>query len=236
MSILRTYAIVGGTSGIGLSLAHKLVARGDHVIIGGRSAERLASALNGLGQSATGRCVDTTDRPSLKRFFAEIPVLSGLFIPAATYSTSTFAAGDLESSEGLFESKFWGQYWTTHAALPAFAPDASIVLMAGAASARPLGAPAYAACNSALEGLARGLAFELNPIRVNCLSPGTTNSDLWRNRPSSVRDPAFERWNALSLVGRPATPDEQAHAALFLLDNTNMTGATLFCDGGYTFR
>jgi hypothetical protein len=30
--------------------------------------------------------------------------------------------------------------------------------------------------------------------------------------------------------------EEQAHAALFLFDNTNMTGNTLFCDGGYTLR
>ncbi|MFT8212164.1 MAG: hypothetical protein ACMZI0_19255 [Symbiopectobacterium sp.] len=30
--------------------------------------------------------------------------------------------------------------------------------------------------------------------------------------------------------------EEQAHAALFLLDNSHMTGNTLYCDGGYTLR
>lgn len=43
-------------------------------------------------------------------------------------------------------------------------------------------------------------------------------------------------WRELCLVRRPATVDKQPHAALFLLDNTNMTGKTLFCDGGYTLR
>ncbi len=236
MTIQRTYSIIGGTSGIGLSLARKLVERGERVIIGGRSAQRLSSALSTLGSNASGQLVDITDRVLLKAFFANGPCLTGLFTPAATNSTASFSDGELDASEGLFRAKFWGQYWAVHAALRHLKPDASVVLMSGAASARPIGAPAYAACNSALEGLARGLAFELNPIRVNCLSPGTTDSDLWRNRPASIRDPAYEHWKSLCLVGRPASPEEQAQAALFLLDNANMTGSTLFCDGGYTLR
>lgn len=236
MSTYRTYAIIGGTSGIGFALARKLVDRGDHVVVGGRSAERLEQVLSKLGPRACGKTVDITDRHSLDAFFSGTPALSGLFTPAATYKTAAFSDGGLESSEGLFKAKFWGQYWAVHAALPYLAADAGVVLMSGAASARPLGAPAYAACNSAIEGLARGLAFELRPIRVNCLSPGTTDSDLWRNRPDSVREPAYQAWQSLCLVGRPASSEEQADAALFLLDNGNMTGSTLFCDGGYTFR
>ncbi len=236
MSNIRTYAIIGGTSGIGLALAHVLAKRGDRLLIGGRSPENLAKALSALGPAASGRTVEITDRSSLDHFFAGVSELSGLFTPAASYRTGTFRDGNLETNEGLFEAKFWGQFRAVHAALPRLRADASVVLMSGAASARPVGAPAYAACNAALEGLARGLALELNPIRVNCLSPGTTDSELWRNRPDDVRGPAYDYWSKISLTQRPATVEEQAHAALFLLDNTNMTGSTLFCDGGYTMR
>lgn len=236
MTNIRTYAIIGGTSGIGLALAHTLAKRGDRLLLGGRSPDNLAKALAALGPAASGKTVEITDRASLDRFFAEAPALSGLFTPAASYQTGSFREGGIETSEALFEAKFWGQYRAVHAALPHLRDDASVVLMSGAASARPVGAPAYAACNAALEGLARGLALELNPIRVNCLSPGTTDSELWRNRPDHVREPAYEYWRKLCLVQRPATVEEQAHAALFLLDNTNMTGSTLFCDGGYTMR
>ncbi|MFJ6321318.1 MULTISPECIES: SDR family oxidoreductase [unclassified Rhizobium] len=236
MSNIRIYAIIGGTSGIGLALAHALAKRGDRLLIGGRSPENLAKALSALGPAASGRTVEITDRSSLDHFFAEASELSGLFTPAASYKTGTFRDGNLETNEGLFEAKFWGQFRAVHAALPRLRADASVVLMSGAASARPVGAPAYAACNAALEGLARGLALELNPIRVNCLSPGTTDSELWRNRPDDVRGPAYDYWSKISLTQRPATVEEQAHAALFLLDNTNMTGSTLFCDGGYTMR
>lgn len=236
MSTIRTYAIIGGTAGIGFALARKLTERGDRVFIGGRSPEKLAGALEKLGPLADGQTLDIADRSSVQRFFTEAPPLDGLFTPAATYKTGAFRDGNSETSEELFTAKFWSQYWAVHAALPRLLQNAAVVLMSGAASVRPIGAPAYAACNSALEGLARGLAIELAPIRVNCLSPGTTDSDLWRNRPDNVREPAYAHWSNINLVQRPATVDEQAHAVLFLLDNTNMTGSTLFCDGGYSFR
>lgn len=231
----KIYAIVGGSSGIGLALGTALIDRGDRVVIGGRSTERLEAAVRQLGGSATGRPVDTTDRRSVAAFFAGIEELSGLFISAASYRTGDFLDGDPETSEALFAAKFWSQYWTVFEAVPHLRKDAGIVLMSGAASARPIGAPAYAACNAAVEGLARGLANELAPIRVNCLSPGTTDSDLWRGRPAEQRETAYDHWRRLCVVQRPAHAEEQAHAALFLLDNGNMTGSTLFCDGGYTF-
>ena len=44
--------------------------------------------------------------------------------------------------------------------------------MSGAFSQRPLkGAPAYGACNGAIESLGKALAVELAPIRVNVVSP-----------------------------------------------------------------
>lgn len=230
------YAIIGGTSGIGFALAQKLVARGERVLIGGRSERKLAQALERLGPQASGRVVDITDRASLRIFFDGIRALSGLFTPAASYSTGHFRDGDSATSEGLFQAKFWAQYWAVYEALPHLSENASVVLMSGAASARPIGAPAYAACNAALEGLARGLAVELRPVRVNCLSPGTTDSELWRNREAAQRDAAYDYWNSVTLVQRPGTVEEQADAALFLLENKNMTGSTLYCDGGYTLK
>lgn len=231
----KTYAIIGGSSGIGLALAQALVERGDHVLIGARSPERLDTAVGRLGSRAIGRRVDNTDRASVAAFFSAADELSGLFISAATYRTGAFRDGDPQTSEALFVAKFWSQYWAVFEALPHLRTDAGIVLMSGAASARPIGAPAYAACNAAIEGLARGLAIELAPVRVNCLSPGTTDSELWRDRPAAQRAAAYEHWRRLCVIQRPAHVEEQAHAALFLLDNGNMTGSTLFCDGGYTF-
>jgi NAD(P)-dependent dehydrogenase (short-subunit alcohol dehydrogenase family) len=232
----RTYAIIGGSSGMGFGLAQRLVTRGDRVLIGGRSSQRLEQAARQLGPLAATRTVDVDHRDSLPAFFAGHAGLAGLFTPGASYRTGSFREADAETAESAFRTKFWGQYWAVHAALPFLADDAGVVLMSGAASARPIGNAAYAACNAAIEGLARALAVELRPIRVNCLSPGTIDSELWRNRPATVREPVFDGWRKLTLTGRVGTVDEVVGAALFLLDNGNMTGTTLYNDGGYTLR
>ncbi|WP_252318211.1 MULTISPECIES: SDR family oxidoreductase [Symbiopectobacterium] len=195
--------------------------------IDGRSAQKRATALRSLGERASAYAVDITDRASLAAFFAQTTSLAGLFTPAASYTTGAFQEGSLETSEALFQAKFWGQYWAVYAALPSLLPDAAVVFMSGAA---------YAACNAALDGLARGLAVELTPRRINCLSPGTTDSTLWQQRPAQVRKAAYQQWCKLNVLQRPATVEEQADTALFLIDNTHMTGNTLYCDGGYTLR
>lgn len=232
----KTYAIIGGTSGMGFGLAQKLIARGDRVLVGGRSVERLEAAKLALGDAATVRAVDMSDRSSLASFFDGAGPLVGLFTPGATYKTGSFRDLHEAAARSPFEAKFWGQYWAVHAALLHLSAGSAVVLMSGAASVRPLGNPAYAACNAAIEGLTRALAQELAPIRVNCLSPGTVDSELWRNRPAEVREPAYEAWNRLSITGRPVQVDEATNALLMLLDNGGLTGSTLYLDGGYSLR
>lgn len=236
MSDTRTYAIIGGSSGMGFGLAQRLIDRGDRVLIGGRSEDRLRQACARLGGGATGRSVDIQSRASLASFFKDCGRLAGLFAPGSSYSTGPFRETDETTAESAFRAKFWGQYWAIHAALPHLGEQSAVVLMSGAASARPLGNAAYAACNAAIEGLTRALAGELAPIRVNCLSPGTIDSELWRDRPASIREPVFDQWRSLSLTGRVGHVDDAVHAALFLLDNRNMTGSTIYNDGGYTLR
>lgn len=236
MSDTRTYAIIGGSSGMGFGLAQRLIDRGDQVLIGGRSDDKLQQACARLGGASMGRVVDIQSRGSLAAFFSECGPLAGLFAPGASYQTGSFREADETTAESAFRAKFWGQYWAVHAALPYFSEQSAVVLMSGAASARPLGNAAYAACNAAIEGLTRALAGELAPIRVNCLSPGTIDSELWRNRPASVREPAFDRWRSLTLTGQVGNVEDAVNAALFLLDNRNMTGSTIYNDGGYTLR
>jgi NAD(P)-dependent dehydrogenase (short-subunit alcohol dehydrogenase family) len=215
---------------MGFAVAKALIARGDTVFIGGRDARKLEAALDRLGPAARGAVVDARDRTALQRFFPAAGPIAGLFTPGASYRPAPFRTGEEETVRDLFDGKFWGQYWAAHAALPHLTNSAAIVFVSGTASVRPLGSPAYAACNAALEGLTRALARELSPVRVNCLSPGLVDSELWRDRPAEVRDPAIDSWNRLAITGRPGSVQEAAQAVLFLLDNGN------YCDGGYVLR
>ncbi|GAA2207495.1 SDR family oxidoreductase [Nonomuraea monospora] len=233
----RTAVIIGGGSGIGLAVAGRVVAAGGRVVIGGRTEARLRAAAGELGEAASWRVVDTADQASLAAFFEAVERVDHLFTPAASYTTGPMRELSDEAAASPFTSKFWGQYHAVRLALPKLGADASIVLMAGAASVRPPGpAPAYVACNAAIEGLGRGLAVELAPVRVNVVSPGTVDGNLWRQRPEEVRESAFAQYSRDALLGRAGRESEVADAVMFLFANTYMTGSTLYPDGGYALR
>ncbi|ARF59263.1 short-chain dehydrogenase [Streptomyces gilvosporeus] len=233
----RTVVLIGGGSGIGLRVARRVVAAGARVVLGGRTAARLEAAADELGAAATWRVVDTGDTASLAAFFDGIERVDHLFTSAASYQVGPMRELSDQDAASPFDSKFWGQYHAVRCAAPKLAEDGSVVLMSGAASARPAGpAPAYVACNAAIEGLGRGLAVELAPVRVNAVAPGTVDGHLWSNRPEAAREAAFAQYRRDALLGRPAAEDEIAQAVVFLFTNGFTTGSTLYTDGGYTLR
>lgn len=235
----RTCVIIGGSSGMGFRVAQRVVEGGGRVVIGGRTQARLDAAIARLGPAASAHAVDNTDKDSIAAFFDRVPAFDYLFTPGASYVTGRIDQLSDADAESPFRSKYWGQYWAVKHALPKIARDGAIVLMSGAASVRPvpgIGAAAYVACNAAIEGLGRGLAVELAPIRVNVVSPGTIDGALWRGRPAAVREPAFTFYEKAAALGRVGTEDEVAQAVIFLLTNTFITGSTIYADGGYALR
>jgi len=233
----KTLVVIGGGSGIGLATAKAFVEGGGSVVIGGRSPGRLEAARERLGANARAAAVDVFDARSMAAFFDRIERVDHLFTPAASYTIAPFDHPDEAAIASPFDGKFWGQVRCVRAAAPKLAPDGSVVLMSGAASARPpKGAALYAAANGAIEAFGRGLAVDLAPVRVNVVAPGTIDGDLWARRPAEIRDAAFAGQAAGSLVGRPGAEGEIAQAVLFLLTNGFTTGTTLFTDGGYSLR
>lgn len=57
----KTVLITGGTSGMGLATAHRLIAEDAHVIVTGRTRARVDSAVEALGPSASGIVADAAD-------------------------------------------------------------------------------------------------------------------------------------------------------------------------------
>ncbi len=233
----RVVVLIGGAGGIGLRVAHRAVAAGARVVLGGRTPDKLAAAAAALGDAADWHPVEVTDPGSVAAFFGPLDRVDHVFTTAADYRVGPMRELSDEDAASPFTSKFWGQYHVVKHAAPLLSRDGSVVLMSGAAGARPPApAPAYAACNAAIEGLARGLAVELAPVRVNVVSPGTVDGNLWAGRPAQDREAAFAQYTRDTLLHRLGTEDEIAHAVLFLFTNRYMTGSTLYPDGGYTLR
>lgn len=82
--------------------------------------------------------------------------------------------------------------------------------------------------------MTRGLALDLKPIRVNLVSPGAVDTELWSNSGFSS-DQTQNMFNAIASklpTGKVATPDEIAESYIYLLKDTNITGSMISTNGG----
>ena len=92
---------------------------------------------------------------------------------------------------------------------------------------------AYAITKAGLEMLAKNLVIELSPynINVNAIAPGATMTER------TLDDAAYEKtWSRITPLGKPATTNDIANAALFLVSPNakHITGQSLIIDGGWT--
>ena len=231
----KTAVFVGGSSGIGLASAQAVAAEGARVVIGGRSEPRLRAAAERIGGRVEAHTVDITDEASVARFFDAVGPLDHLVISAAGAAMGRFRDLDVAVARHFVDSKFWGPYVVARRAVPQIRGTGSITFFSGAAGSRATpGFSCGSAINAAIETLARTLAVELAPIRVNVISPGLIDTPVWESFVSSAeRDALFTETAAKLPAGRIGRPEEVADAVLFLVRNEYTTGTTLFVDGGY---
>jgi NAD(P)-dependent dehydrogenase (short-subunit alcohol dehydrogenase family) len=131
----------------------------------------------------------------------------------------------------LVTLKLVGYSEVVHALVDRLTEDASIVLFGGLAWRRPYpGSTTITTVNGGISGLVRTLAVELAPVRVNALHPGVVgDSPEWAGKPAGVLDGLVAR----TPLGRLASMDDVAGAALFLLENQAVNGVNLELDGGW---
>lgn len=95
------------------------------------------------------------------------------------------------------------------------------------------GEVAYSASKAAVIGLTKALAKELAPsgIRVNCVAPGVTDTEM----NACYDEDAMEALSERTPLGRIADPREIAEAIFFLASEkaSFITGQTLTADGGF---
>jgi NAD(P)-dependent dehydrogenase (short-subunit alcohol dehydrogenase family) len=124
-------------------------------------------------------------------------------------------------------------------ALKAANPGSAVVVLSSA-STRDISTwrdPTYLSSKTGLEGLARAMARGLGPdgIRVNVVSPGTTDSTLFREGLEKTGHTVDEVTRTIPL-GRLGDPMDVARAVRFLLSDEAafITGTNLIVDGGRT--
>lgn len=228
----KRVVVVGGASGIGFAVAELAAAAGARVVVGSRSEVRVRAAAERL-PGAAGHAVDLRDEGSVAAFFAAVGPFDHLAITAGDWTGSWFASArdvDLEKARDGLAVRFWGALAAIKHGCRTIAPDGSITLTSGMLVHRPMkGAPLATAMGGAVEHLARGLAVDLAPVRVNAVCPGLV---LTEHVKSEMPEAHISAIVARLPLPRAATPEEAAKAYVYLMLNGYATGQVLPVDGG----
>jgi len=221
--------VIGGTSGMGRATVAAALAEGARVTSAGSRPVADREPQAGLTHAQ----VDVTDEASVQALFAAASPLDHLLVSASPGRPGPFLEQDLAAARSFVDGKLLGSWTAARYAVPQMRPGGSITFITGAAVVRPPGNAAMAtAAFAAVEGLTRALALELGPLRVNTIRPGYTDSELWSGLSDAEREDLRRRVAATMPVGRMGTPEDIAHAALFLMTSRQTTGAILEVSGG----
>jgi NAD(P)-dependent dehydrogenase (short-subunit alcohol dehydrogenase family) len=241
----RTVLVTGASSGLGIGIARGIATQGARLILVARDASRLEAVRAELpGKGHIAESVDLSRSEAIAHW---MKMRSGEWGPlhGLVHSAGTMPMRPLRV---LNESDWTAALATNVIAASALvkgfrqpgvnAGGGSVVFLSSVTGLR--GQPsqsAYSATKGALMAMARSLAVELarERIRVNCVAPAVVETGMSNRIKSNVTP---EQWAAI-VASHPlglGTPEDVAHAVLFLLAETGrwITGSTLVVDGGYT--
>lgn len=225
---MKTYLVVGGTSGIGLETA-KLLSKENRIVLIGRTEKNLDGSAG-----VTFHPADVTKSVDALPKIDE--ALDGLIYCPGTINLKPLRGLKIEDFQNDFEINLLGAVKVIKKYVNNLksAGKSSIVLFSTVAV--QTGMPYHASVASAkgaVEGLTRSLAAELAPnIRVNCIAPSITNTPLAQKLlDNEAKLKASEDRHPLKRIG---SAKEIAETVAFLLSDSAafITGQIIKVDGG----
>ncbi len=226
--------VIGGSSGMGLATARAAARDGAAVTVVSSRAERVDAAVAGLPAGCDGAVADVRDEDAISGLFEHLGELDHLVFTAGDCLTPRplIEMGAAEA-RAVLDVRFWGAVAVIRSAAWRIRTGGSIALTTGTVGQRPVPGAALAAAGAgAAEGLVRGLAAELAPVRVNAVRAGAIRTPLWDQVPEPQRQAVLARQAQHTLLGTIGEPEHIALAHLYLMQNRYVTGTVLTVDGG----
>lgn len=234
--------ISGSSRGIGASMAVLFAKNGANVALNARKnvSSKLLDELKQTGVQVEVILGDISQPADVKRMVKEATAKFGqidILVNNAGITDDKLLIGMKEADfTNVIDVNLTGTFRMTQAFLKQMYKKrqgviinvASVVGLYG-----NVGQANYAASKAGIIGLTKTTAKEgaVRNIRCNAIAPGMIASDMTDSLSDKVKAKVKEQ----ILLKRFGTPDEVAHAAIFLAENDYLTGQVLTVDGGLAF-
>ncbi len=241
----RTALVTGAASGIGAAVARTLCAAGAAVALADldlNKARTVASDLAASGGSAEAFIVDVTTRESINALEGAVTDVLGrcdVIVNVAGWNIGQpFLDNDLDFIDRVIALNLAGQLHVCQTFLrplvAAGTPGHVVNVASDAGRVGSLGETTYAAAKGGVIAMTKSLAREMarHNINVNCVSPGPTDTPLFRMQPPKIQE-ALIRAIPFRRLGQP---EDVAAAVAFLASDqaSYITGQVLSVSGGLT--
>lgn len=243
----KTAIVTGGSSGIGESIVRLFAANDANVIIADWNEQdgvRLADELTSSGHHVAAVKADVSRDKDVRALieetvhrFGELDILVN---NAAVILPKFLEDVEEEEWDRLFAINMKSVYLMVKQSLPYLKTSRGTIVNMASLNGL-IGQkmnPVYAATKGGLIALTKSLALDYasNGIRVNCICPAGVSTPLLQSWIQEQDDPhsTIQVLNDMHPIGRPATSEEIAQAALFLASpqSSFITGVALPVDGG----
>ncbi|MFT4744579.1 MAG: NAD(P)-dependent dehydrogenase (short-subunit alcohol dehydrogenase family) [Nitriliruptoraceae bacterium] len=235
---MAIHLLVGAAGGIGSALARQLTARGDTVLLAGRTDQPLAALAAELGQPWT--ALDARDFEAVDGAVGDLVDEHGQIDGATNCAGSVVLKPAHLTTAADYADVIATNLTTAFAVVRAAAPKmrrtgGSIALVSTAAAATGIANhEAVAAAKGGIEALVRSAAatYGARGVRVNAVAPGLVETP--QTAAMLANQTQADASRAMHVLGRFGTPDDIASALAWLLDPATswVTGQVLGVDGG----
>jgi gluconate 5-dehydrogenase len=236
--------VTGSTSGLGREIARGLAEAGATLILNGRNAERLKSAVEALRSrdlSAHGFGFDVTSEravtDAVARIEAEVGPIDILVNNAGIQRRAPLVDMPLETWNEVLTHNLTSAFLVGRAVARGMIARGRGKIINICSLMSEVGRPTtgnYAAAKGGLKMLTRAMTVEWarHNLQINGIGPGYIATEL--TAPLQA-DPAFDQWiRARTPAGRWGRPEERVGAAVFLAAPASdfVNGQVLYVDGG----
>ena len=228
----QTVLVIGRGSGLARAIVLAAQDAGAQVIAAGRDPGALAAAYAGEPGVST-ESVDLTDEASIAALGERLGTLDHVVSTGSARARGRVPDLDRDAIRLSFDTKVIGPLMLAKHLAPRMNAGGSFVIFSGVAAAKiAVGTLGVAITNAAADTLARSLALELAPIRVNAISPGVIDTSAWDGLGAQGKADYFADMAARNPARRIGTAHDIANGVLFALTSTFLTGQTVHIDGG----